>query len=228
MRFPTVDSGRRSGIGPRSPVLLVLLVVALWGYAPPAASNTPRQLVYDVKHSVFGDIGTYTNVIETDGADTTVKTIAKFEVTALGVSMHTENAERTERWKGDRLVYFHGVTKKNGDTIEINGEANGDKFVIESPSGTITAPATVHPANPWSVKSLESTTMMRVDTGRVEDVKIDRHNEITISVDGNKVKVREYEITGTTHYKIWIDKQDIPVKFIVDDDSGEVTFTLKK
>jgi hypothetical protein len=228
MRFPTVGSGRRSGVGPRSLVLLVLLVVGLWGYAAPAASNTPRQLVYDVKHSVFGDIGTYTNVIETDGAETTVKTVAKFEVTALGVSMHTENAERTERWKGDRLVYFHGVTKKNGDTIEINGEANGDKFVIESPSGTITAPATVHPANPWSLKSLESTTMMRVDTGRVEDVKIDRGNETTISVAGNKVKVREYEISGSTHYKIWIDKQDIPVKFIVDDDSGEVTFTLKK
>jgi hypothetical protein len=228
MWFPKVECGRRSGFGPRSLVLLAILVVGLWGYAVPAASNTPRQLVYDVKHSVFGDIGTYTNQIETDGTETTVKTTAKLEVTALGVSMHTEKAERTERWKGDRLVYFHGVTNKNGDTVEIKGEADGDKFVIESPLGTITAPATVHPANPWSAKSLDSTTMMRVDTGKVEDVKINRGNETTISLDGAKVKVREYEITGSTHYKIWIDKQDIPVKFIVDDDSGEVTFTLKK
>ena len=192
------------------------------------AADGGRQLVYDVKHSVFGDIGTYTNLIQTIGADMTVTTTAHFRVTALGVSMHSEDAERTEKWRGDRLVSFQGVTKKNGDTTEIKGTANGDNFVIKSPTGTVNAPATVHPANPTSLKSLQSTTMMRVDNGKVEQVKLTGGEDTTVTVNGAPVPAREYEISGSTHYKVWINKQDVPVMFVVDDDSGEVTFTLKK
>jgi len=205
-----------------------LMIGALENSAAGYAADGARQLVYDVKHSVFGDIGTYTNQIQTSGNDTTVTTTAHLRVSALGVSMHSEDAERTEKWQGDRLVSFQGVTKKNGDTTEISGAANGNSFVIKSPAGTVNAPATVHPANPTSLKSLQSTAMMRVDSGKVEQVKLSSGKDTTVTVNGAKVPAREYEITGSTHYKIWIDKQDVPIMFIVDDDSGEVTFTLKK
>ena len=207
---------------------LLLQAGALENPAAAYAADGARQLVYDVKHSVFGDIGTYTNQIQTNGNDTTVTTTAHFRVTALGVNMHSEDAQRTEKWQGDRLVSFQGITKKNGDTTEISGAASGDTFVIKSPAGTVTAPASVHPANPISLKSLQSTAMMRVDNGKVEQVKLSGGKDTTVTVNGAKIPAREYEITGSTHYKVWIDKQDVPVMFIVDDDSGEVTFTLKK
>ena len=207
---------------------LFLVAVGTGNPAAAYAADGARQLVYQVQHSVFGDIGTYTNQIQKSGPAMTVKTTAHFVVSALGISMHSEDAVRTEKWQGDRLVSFEGVTKKNGDTTEIKGAANGNNFVIQSPLGTINAPATIHPANPVSLQSLQSTTMMRVDTGKVEQVKLTGGGETTVSLNGNSVKAREYKITGSTHYKIWINNEDIPVKFIVDDDSGEVTFTLKK
>ena len=196
--------------------------------AVPALADTPRQLSYDVKHSVFGDIGTYTNMIEASGAVITIKTAAHFLVKAMGIGLHREDAQRVEQWQGDRLVFFHGVTVKNGESTEVSGKAEGNNFVINSPLGTIDAPATVKPANPWSSRSLNSTAMMRVDTGKVEQVKISGGNETNINVDGASTTAREYQITGSTKYKIWIDKRDVPVMFMVDDDSGEVTFTLKK
>jgi Family of unknown function (DUF6134) len=210
---------------------LTLLLLPAGGAGNPAAAYAAEgtgQRVYQVQHSVFGDIGTYTNQIETTGPTMTVKTTAHFKVSALGVSMHNEDAQRTEKWQGDRLVSFEGVTKKNGDVTEVKGQATGNNFVISSPAGTVNAPATIHPANPVSLKSLQSATMMRVDTGKVEQVKLSGGGETTVSVNGNSVKAREYEITGSTHYKIWINNEDVPVKFVVDDDSGEVTFTLKK
>ncbi len=210
---------------------LALLLLPAGGAGNPSAAYAAEgtgQRVYQVQHSVFGDIGTYTNQIETAGPTMTVKTTAHFKVSALGVSMHNEDAQRTEKWQGDRLVSFEGVTKKNGDVTEVKGQANDNNFVISSPAGTIRAPATIHPANPVSLKSLQSATMMRVDTGKVEQVKLSGGGETTVSVNGNSVKAREYEITGSTHYKIWINNEDVPVKFVVDDDSGEVTFTLKK
>jgi len=42
------------------------------------------------------------------------------------------------------------------------------------------------------------------------------------------IPARQYQIDGATRYKIWIDQHDIPVMFVVEDDSGEVTFTLER
>jgi hypothetical protein len=207
---------------------LFLFAVGTGNPAAAYAADGARQLVYQVQHSVFGDIGTYSNVIETTGTAVTIKTAAHLLVKALGVGLHREDAQRVEQWQGNRLMFFHGVTVKNGDTTEVSGKADGNNFVITSPLGTITAPASIKPANPWSSRSLDSTTMMRVDTGKVEQVKISGGGETNITVDGATVQAKEYEISGSTHYKIWIDKRDIPVMFEVDDDSGQVTFTLKK
>jgi hypothetical protein len=94
--------------------------------------------------------------------------------------------------------------------------------------GTFTAPATVKPANPWSSKCLNSTTMMRLDNGRIEQVRVTGGSENTVAINGATIPARQYQIDGATRYKIWIDQHDIPVMFIVEDDSGEVTFTLER
>ncbi len=147
--------GRPSGRGAWRLRLLALLSLLLAGMGRPAAAADTRQLVYDVKHSVFGDIGTYTNVIESLSGTTTIKTAAHFLVKALGVGLHREDAQRVEQWQGGRLIFFHGITVKNGDTTEVSGKAEGSNFVITSPLGTITAPGSIKPANPWSSRSLE-------------------------------------------------------------------------
>jgi hypothetical protein len=212
----------------RLSVLGGFLLAGLYAGAAQAMAESPRQLTYDVKHSVFGDIGTYINTIETSGATTTVKTAAHFLVKALGVGLHREDAQRVEQFQGDRLVFFHGVTVKNGETLEVQGKAAGNNFVIDSPAGTVTAPASVKPANPWSTQSIESTEMMRVDTGKVEKVTVSGGAQTNVTIDGASTPVRVYDITGGAKYKVYIDNHDVPVMFVVDDDSGQVTFTLKK
>ena len=212
---------------------MALMAVAgiLWsamGDAAAAPSASTEQLRYQVQHSKFGAIGTYTNVVQTLGDVTTVRTSVHLLVKVLGVGLHREEAERTERWQGGRLMSFAGTTTKNGDTVEVKGTAKGDDFVITSPLGTFIAPATVQPANPWSAKCLKSTTMMRVDDGKIEPVRVSGGTETSVAIDGATIPARLYQIDGATRYKIWIDQHDIPVKFTVDDDSGEVTFTLEK
>jgi hypothetical protein len=215
---------RRSVIGLTLVAVLGILAIT----AAQAASTSTEQLRYRVRHSVFGNIGTYTNTVQSVGDITTVQTSVHFLVKMLGVGLHREDAERTERWQGGRLVSFVGTTKKNGDTLEVKGEASGNNFVIQSPLGTFTAPGTVQPANPWSAKCLHSTTMMRVDNGEIERVHVSGGAETTVAIGGAAVPVHEYEIDGAKRYKIWIDQNDIPLMFVVDDDSGEVTFTLER
>jgi len=196
--------------------------------AGPLMAQDSAQFVYQVHHSVFGDIGTYSNTVEPTRDGVTVKTQAHFEVKVLGVRMHHEDAQRTERWQGNRLVAFRGVTDKGDGPVEVKGEARGNNFLITSPQGTITAPASVHPANPWSSNFVHSNTMMRPDTGKLEQVRIGSGQETAVKLDSANVPAVKYEVDGSSKYTVWLDERGVPVKFIVDDDTGKVTFTLAK
>jgi len=211
-----------------SAAALACVVIVAAGAVRPAEAETVRQLVYRVMHTTYGDIGTYSNTVAAAGDTTTVKTSVHFKVSVLGMVMHRQDAERTERWKGNRLVYFHGVTDKNGKVTEINGEARGDDFVITSPFGTIKAPASIRPANPWSLNSLQTNAMMRVDTGKVEAVRVGGGHETMVQIGGIAIPTREYQIGGTQHFKVWMDRHDVPVKFAVDEEGGQVVFSLQR
>lgn len=202
----------------------LVFLAAAGGSAVHAAS--PMQLTYRVTHSVFGNIGTYSNTIKPAAGGTTVQTRAHFEVKMLGVKMYREDAQRTERWQGNRLVWFSGVTSKGNNSTVVKGEARGNSFVINSPQGTITAPASVHPANPWSANFLASSTMMRPDDGKIEKVRVSAGQPTTLTLDGRPVRAEKYEVNGSTRYDVWLDREGVPVKFAADDDSGTVTFTL--
>ena len=192
------------------------------------AAETPAQFVYRVSHSTFGEIGSYANTIQPTRDGVTVQTRVNFEVSLLGVRMYRENAERTEQWQGDRLVAFHGITDKGKGPVEVKGEARGDSFVISSSQGIVTAPASVHPANPWSAKFLHSNTMMRPDSGRIEQVRVGSGQETVLKIDGASIPAVKFEIDGSTRYIVWLDGRGVPVMFLVDDDTGKVTFTLAK
>lgn len=209
-------------------VALVALLACVAAGPAALAAAAPMQLTYRVTHSTFGEIGTYINTIEPTSSGTTVLTRAHFVVKMLGVKLYSEDAERTERWRGNRLVSFQGVTSKGNASTAVKGEAEGNNFVISSPQGTIDAPATVHPANPWSPNFLDSHTMMRPDTGRLERVSISGGQETTVTIDGAPVRAQKYEVDGSSRYTVWLDGQGVPVMFIVDDNSGKVTFTLAR
>ena len=191
------------------------------GISGPAAAETPAQFTYRVSHSAFGDIGTYTNTVEPTRDGITVQTRAHFEVKMLGVRMYREDADRTERWQGNRLVSFRGVTDKGDGPAEVKGEARGNNFVITSPQGTITAPASVHPANPWSANFLRSNTMMRPDTGKIEQVRIGAGQETTVKIDGASDPCGQ--IRGRRQHEIYgLDRRPWRAGHVlVDDDTGQ-------
>ena len=66
------------------------------------------------------------------------------------------------------------------------------------------------------------------DTGKLEQVRIGSGQETAVKLDSANVSAVKYEIDGTSKYTVWLDERGVPVKFIVDDDTGKVTFTLAK
>src|ERR1700687_1967892 len=152
-------------------VALIVLAAAMVVPALPA-SATPQKLVYQVQHPTYGKIGTLTNAIEKNGEQTTVTTNGSIRVSILGIVLYRQDFSRIEHWIGDRLMAFHGVTTVNGRATEVNGSAEGDHFVVTSPNGNSTAPATLRVANPWSANALKGSTMMTPDRGSIDNVVV--------------------------------------------------------
>jgi hypothetical protein len=199
------------------------------GALAPARAEAPLRLTYDVSHSMFGHIGTYTNTILPTTGGTTVETQTNFLVRMLGLRVYSEQAQRTEEWQGNRLISYQSVTDKNGNRpLVVKGVARGNSFVISSPDGTIAAPANVRPANPWSAVFLGSNTMMRPDTGALERVHVTSLGPATVALNGRTIPTQSYEVDGSKKYVVYLDGHGVPVEFTVADSAGQVTFRLIK
>jgi hypothetical protein len=210
-------------------IALSLIAMALMAAAATPAQAAPQRLVYTVQHSRYGNIGTYSNAVEKTGDTTTVMTDAHIQVSILGVVFYRQDASRQERWTGNRLMSFHGVTTVNGKPFEMTGAAEGDRFVMMSPDGDIVTPAGVRIANPWSPEVLRGNTILTPDRGRVENVRVKDGEEASLSINGRSTMAKRYEIDrldGQKRYEIWMDARGTPVRFMVYNPNGSLTFTL--
>jgi hypothetical protein len=203
------------------------LLLAAGALARPA-NAAAQSYEYRVIHPRYGNIGTYVNVVDRVGDDTEVKTELKIAVRMLGIVVYRQEAHRVERWHGQRLVAFDGVTVTDGDKLEVHGEAGDGGFLISNPAGTLKAPANVHPSNPWSTMVLNSNAMMSTRTGRLIPVRVSGGEVQSVALGGSMLRLHQYQIDGFTRDFAWFNDQGIPVAFRSDEHGTMVDFLLVK
>lgn len=182
---------------------------------------------YRIEHPKYGDIGTYTNTVEQNGDSTDVRTDLRVAVRFLGFVLFRQEATRIEHWQKDRLISFTGTTETNGDKIEVRGEARGAQFVVVTPTGTYTAPANVHPSNPWSPQVLNTDVMMSTKTGKVENVRVIPSGEEPVTFNGVPMRLHRYEIISDKDQLVWLDDRGVTVAMRSPENGVPVDFVLK-
>lgn len=221
-----VDAETRTG---RCLAAALTLTAALGTLFQPLPALAAQQVYeYRIEHPEYGDIGTYTNIVTRRGDATVVTTALHVAVKFLGIVVYRQEAQRTEQWQGDRFVGFEGITTTNGDKLEVHGQAEGDHFVITSPRGTVTAPADIHPSNPWSLEVLNSDLMMSTRSGQIFDVRVSDKKEDTVKFDGVPQKVYRYDIFTDKHQVVWVDARGVTVAFRSMEKGTPVNFVLRE
>jgi uncharacterized protein DUF6134 len=200
------------------------LVGALVAGAVPASAA--QTYSYVVEHPTYGKIGTYTDTIEQNGETLRIDTKLRVAVKVLGIVVHREEADRTELWRANRLVSFHGVTTTNGKALEVNGEAGDKGFIVTSPSGTAVAPADVYTSSPWSSRLPNTGVMMSTKTGRIEAVQMLGNEQTLVPVLGSEVPVRHFQIYTDKHQDVWLDRSGVPVRFRTEVAGTPIDFVL--
>ncbi len=192
----------------------------------PAASASQVVYEYNIVHPRYGNIGTYTNVVDNQGGGTEVHSDLRVAVKILGITMFREEGTRTEEWRGDRLVGFDAVTVTNGDSIKVHGEAKGNVFELQTPTGTIMAPPQVHPSNPWAPQVLDTDFVMSTKTGRVEHVSVTGGQVEPVTLDGKQFQLHHYDVISEKHQQVWVDDKGVVVAFRTEEDGSPVDFIL--
>lgn len=220
--------GARSGSVIASATSALIAAVAMAETTPFPAADAPQVFEYKVNHAVYGEIGTYKNIVERRGEMVAVRSTLDIAVRFLGIPVYRQAGERLERWHGDRLIEFRSVTRKNGETLEVTGEAREDAFVVKGPDGIVQAPKDVRPSNPWSARMLNAETMMSTTTGKVMPARVKGGGEDIVLFNGSPRKVRRFDVQSDKQEFVLLDERDVPVVIGTEDDGSRVEFVLTR
>lgn len=186
------------------------------------------MLTYNVEHPKYGNIGTYTNTVSQIGNTAEVRTDLHIAVKMIGIPLFHQDATRDEQWQNQRLIAFRSQTDDNGTNINVTGKADGSNFLINSSTnGNLTAPAQVHPSNPWAPFVLKTDTMMSTKTGKVTPVIVKDTGQVTMTFDGRPMLVHQWFVDDDKHQVVWIDARGLVVAFQTEEQGAAINFVLK-
>ena len=101
---------------------IVLSVIV--GAAPALAGQ--QVYIYSVVHPFYGEIGTLTDTVDRSPEVMRIDARLRIAVELLGIVVYREESDTTEIMRGNRLVSLQSVTEKDGQHLEVHGEAQGD------------------------------------------------------------------------------------------------------
>jgi len=195
------------------------------GVAPALAGQ--QLYTYSVVHPIYGEIGTFTDMIDRSPEAMRIDARLRVAVKILGVVAYREESDTTEVLRGSRLVSLQSVTDKDGRHLEVHGEAQGDQFMVNATAGSYAAPATIAPSDPWLLKRTGDELVVSTTTGKMVNVQISGGEYDTVSISGASVPARHYIVNGDKRQEVWLDSRDIPIKFRSVENGTPIDFVLQ-
>ena len=195
--------------------------------ATPALAGQ-KVYVYSVVHPLYGEIGTLTDTIDRSPNVMRIDSRLRIAVDLLGVIIYRHESDTTEVMRDGRLISLQSVTDKDGQRLEVHGEAQGSQFVVNATAGSFTGPANTAPCDPWALKNTGEGTAVYPSTGKIAKVHVSGGDYETISVNGALVSTRHFAVMGDNREDVWLDNRGIPVMFRTVEDGTPIDFVLQE
>ena len=208
--------------------MAITIVIAFCGLAGAKPALADQQVyVYSIIHPFYGEIGTFTDTIEHTSEVTRINSRLRVAVSLLGIVVYRQESDITEIMRGARLVSLQSVTDKDGVRVEVHGKAQGGQFLVNATAGAFAGPATIAPSDPWLVKGIGKGTVVFTDTGRIVPVNISGGDFEMVTVNGVAVSARHFIVMGEKRQDVWLDGQEMPIKFRVTEQGSPIDFLLQ-
>ncbi len=204
------------------------VLMMLFGTAARAGDDAPAGVFrYVISHSLHGDVGTFTNSIARNGAETVVDSQLRIAAGVLGIVMRRIEEDRREVWRGGRLITYESCSIDNGERVVTRGLAEGGVFVIVGPDGRAEAAPTLFTTNPWSPGITGATQLMGTKTGELNRVTVTGGKIQIVETGTGKVGARHFMVQGDLEREFWYDRKDVLVRIAFPATDGTNSFVLQ-
>ena len=180
---------------------------------PRVADGRPTASVaWDFEVRLDGKpIGTHRFVVEGEPGARTVRSLARFDVKLLGLTVFRYRHEASERWRGDCLQAIQSRTDDDGKPVEVNKtfNARGPSTTSPSPQAPSTSTSTSASASAvaesdclmsyayWHPALVRQQRLLNPQTGEVDEVRIERLPDASLVVAGREVEAMRWRLTAT-------------------------------
>jgi MFS family permease len=207
----------------------LMLIMSLALASPQSAEASPTATtsqIYRVTHSLFGEVGTFTQSITHDGDRIVVDSHLDVQVTVLfsKIVLHEVRSTVREIWSAGRLLTYDSVTLEDGELTEIHGRAEDDAFTISGPSGEARLPADISSLTRWSIALTHMNLLLSPETGRLRRVAITGGARQRLDLGNGPVLTTHFIAHGDESFELWYDKDEHLVKLELKTATGKVSF----
>jgi len=201
--------------------VIAAVVATLMLAAPASAAETGVETPTFAVVRNGSQIGTHAIELRRNGPETLVKQSTRIEVKVLFIQAYKFEQDETERWVNNRLVAMDSVTHDNGTDHKLDVRVNGKGLNVEGDGKTAQVDATVMPASIWNAALVKQTVALNVRDGSLMHITVNDMGMDNVTVRGQPVKARHYEIKGPFSQDAWYDDKGnlVQAKFIGSDNS---------
>lgn len=186
---------------------IVLSALTVGADAAAPASSPEPALSFRVERGGT-PIGTHTINFTQDGGDLHVAIDINLAVSFGPITVLRYAHTNRETWRDGKLVAIETETNDDGRLFSVSARMTDQGLeVTSSENGTFIAPENIIPTSYWNPATVEQTRLLDTQRGRIINVRVNETATREALVDGARVPVREYEMTGDLKLKLWYSPQ---------------------
>lgn len=173
--------------------LVLTLILSL-----PAAAAEDSSSIDRWSFRVFLDdrpIGSHDFEVARFGDESVLTTRAEFEVRFLFITAFRYQHENVETWRGNCLRDIRAQTDNNGESLEVEGMAEGEQFRLVANDAATELPGCVKTFAYWNPAILESERLLNSQTGEYEAVEVEFEGKEQLRISGKTIAANRYAMT---------------------------------
>lgn len=153
-------------------------------------------------------IGEHRFTVVTEGTTRHVTSDADFVVKFLGFSAYRYRHHAQEQWSGDCLSSLASSTDDDGKVATVKLVRSGDTDEITTGAGKTSESGCLMTYAYWNPAMRSQGRLLNPQTGKVDDVRIERVADGDITVGGRPVRAFDWRIAGgESPIDLWISDQ---------------------
>ncbi len=190
---------------------------------PAAAGNRRFSVLYKGKR-----IGAHTILYASATGETTVSTEIRLLVKVAFFTVFAFSHRSEETWRAGQLISLNSKTVEHGETLDVDGAATPQGFLVVSKGGPFLASAATLTSNSlWTPAVLEQATVVDAQHGGVIGVSARKFADEQIAIGGGQVRATRYTfITPYLAGSIWYDSEGLWVRGEFERDGSKIQYQL--